>query len=48
MKYAFIERNRRVWPISVQWPGARGERVPATMNTFARRRHILERRHLSG
>jgi len=46
MKYAFIERNRRVWPISVQCR-VLGVSVSGYHEHFARRRHILERRHLS-
>src|SRR6202041_498487 len=46
MKYAFIERNRRVWPISVQCR-VLGVSVSGYHEHFARRRNILERRHLS-
>jgi putative transposase len=46
MKYAFIERNRRVWPISVQCR-VLGVSVSGYHEHFVRRRHILERRHLS-
>jgi hypothetical protein len=46
MKYAFIERNRRVWPISVQCRVLEVS-VSGYHEHFVRRRHILERRHLS-
>ena len=39
MKYAFIERNRRVWPISVQCR-VLGVSVSGYHEHFARRRHI--------
>ena len=46
MKYAFIYRNRRVWPISVQ---CRVLRVSAAgyHEHLVRRRDILQRRYLS-
>jgi transposase InsO family protein len=46
MKYAFIYRNRRVWPISVQCRVLRVS-VAGYHEHFARRREIVERRHLS-
>ena len=46
LKYAFIERHRRVWPISVQ---CRVLRVSVTgyHEHFLRRSHAVPRRHLS-
>ena len=46
MKYAFIQHNRRVWPISVQCGGLEVS-VSGYHEHLARRRRILERRHLS-
>src|ERR1700681_1747279 len=46
MKYAFIYRNRRVWPISVQCRVLRVS-VAGYHEHFVRRRDILQRRHLS-
>jgi transposase InsO family protein len=46
MKYAFILRNRRVWPISVQCRVLRVS-VAGYHEHFARRRNTLQRRHLS-
>jgi transposase InsO family protein len=46
MKYAFIRRNRRVWPISVQCRVLRVS-VAGYHEHFARRSNILQRRHLS-
>jgi putative transposase len=46
MKYAFIKRNRRVWPISVQCRVLEVS-VSGYHEHLVRRRHILERRHLS-
>ena len=46
MKYAFIYRNRRVWPISVQCRVLRVS-VAGYHEHFVRRRDIAQRRHLS-
>jgi transposase InsO family protein len=46
MKYAFIRRNRCVWPISVQCRVLRVS-VAGYHEHFARRRNTLQRRHLS-
>ena len=46
MKYAFIYRNRRVWPISVQCRVLRVS-VAGYHEHFVRRRDIVQRRHLS-
>jgi transposase InsO family protein len=46
MKYAFIQRNRRVWPISVQCRVLRVS-VSGYHEHLVRRRGILRRRHLS-
>jgi putative transposase len=46
MKYAFIQRNRRVWPISVQCRVLRVS-VSGYHEHLVRRRDILRRRHLS-
>ena len=46
MKYAFIYRNRRVWPISVQCRVLRVS-VAGYYEHFVRRREIVQRRHLS-
>ena len=46
MKYAFIQRHRRVWPIRVQCRVLRVS-VSGYHEHFARRRDILQRRHLS-
>jgi transposase InsO family protein len=46
MKYAFIQRNRRVWPISVPCR-VLGESVSGYHEHLVRRRDILQRRHLS-
>jgi len=46
MKYAFICRNRRVWPISIQCRVLRVS-VAGYHEHFARRRQVLPRRHLS-
>ena len=46
MKYAFIYRNRRVWPISVQCRVLRVS-VAGYHEHFVRRRDILQRRHMS-
>ena len=46
MKYAFIQRNQRVWPISVQCRVLRVS-VSGYHEHSVRRRDILRRRHLS-
>jgi len=46
MKYAFIQRNRRVWPISVQCRVLRVS-VSGYHEHLVRRRDIVQRRHLS-
>jgi hypothetical protein len=46
MKYAFIQRHRRVWPISVQCRVLRVS-VAGYHEHLARRREIATRRHLS-
>ncbi len=46
MKYAFIYRNKRVWPISVQCRVLRVS-VAGYHEHFVRRRDRVERRHLS-
>jgi transposase InsO family protein len=46
MKYAFIYRNRRLWPISVQCRVLRVS-VAGYHEHFARRREMVQRRHLS-
>ena len=46
MKYAFIERHRRVWPICVQCRVLRVS-VSGFHQHRARRRRIAERRHLT-
>ena len=46
MKYAFIHRNRRVWPISVQCRVLRVS-VAGYHEHFVRRLEIAQRRHLS-
>jgi len=46
MKYAFIQRNRRVWPISVQCRVLRVS-VSGYHEHLARRVEIAQRRHLS-
>jgi hypothetical protein len=46
MKYAFIYRNRRAWPISVQCRVLRVS-VAGYHEHFVRRRDIGRRRHLS-
>ena len=46
MKYAFIQRNRRVWPISVQCRVLRVS-VSGYHEHLGRRRDIVRRRHLS-
>jgi len=46
MKYAFIQRNRRVWPISVPCR-VLGESVSGYHEHLVRRRDILQRCHLS-
>ena len=46
MKYAFIQRNKRVWPISVQCRVLRVS-VAGYHEHFVRRREIAQRRHLS-
>jgi hypothetical protein len=46
MKYAFIERHRRVWPIRVQCR-VLGVSVSGYHQHLARRREIAQRRHLS-
>jgi transposase InsO family protein len=46
MKYAFIQRNRRVWPISVQCRVLRVS-VSGYHEHLVRRRDIVRRRHLS-
>jgi putative transposase len=46
MKYAFIQRNRRVWPIRVQCR-VLGVSVSGYHQHVARRRKISQRRHLS-
>lgn len=45
MKYAFIYRNKRVWPISVQCRVLRVS-VAGYHEHFVRRRNIVQRRHL--
>jgi len=46
VKYAFIQRNRRVWPISVQCR-VLGVSVAGYHEHLARRRGVVSRRHLS-
>lgn len=46
MRYAFIERHRRVWPISVQCRVLKVS-VSGFHQHRVRRRKIAERRHLS-
>jgi len=46
MKYAFIERHRRVWPISVQCRVLRVS-VAGYHEHWVRRRGLVQRRHLS-
>ena len=46
MKYAFIQRHRRVWPISVQCRVLRVS-VAGYHEHLARRREVVQRRHLS-
>ena len=46
MKYAFIQRHRRVWPISVQCRVLRVS-VAGYHEHLVRRRGIVQRRHLS-
>ena len=46
MKYAFIYRNKRVWPISVQCQVLRVS-VAGYHEHFVRRRKLVPRRHLS-
>ncbi len=46
MKYAFIQLNRRVWPISVQCRVLRVS-VSGYHEHLVRRRDVLRRRHLS-
>ena len=46
MKYAFIQRNKRVWPISVQCRVLLVS-VSGYHEHLARRAHIAQRRHLS-
>ena len=46
MKYAFIQRNRRVWPISVHCRVLRVS-VSGYHEQLARRADIAQRRHLS-
>jgi hypothetical protein len=46
MKYAFIQRNRRVWPIRVQCRVLRVS-VSGYHEHLARRRDMVRRRHLS-
>jgi hypothetical protein len=46
MKYAFIQRHRRVWPIRVQCRVLRVS-VSGYHQHLARRREIGQRRHLS-
>lgn len=46
MKYAFIQRHRRVWPISVQCR-VLGVSVSGYHEHFVRRANIAQRRHLS-
>ncbi len=46
MKYAFIYRNKRVWPISVQCRVLRVS-VAGYHEHFVRRREMVQRRHLS-
>ena len=46
MKYAFIQRNRRMWPISVQCRVLRVS-VSGYHEHLARRVEIAQRRHLS-
>ena len=46
MKYAFVRRNRRVWPIRVQCR-VLGVSVAGYHEHFARRRGMVQRRHLS-
>ena len=46
MKYAFIERHKRIWPIQVQCR-VLGVSVSGYHQHLARRRQIAQRRHLS-
>ena len=46
MKYAYIYRNKRVWPISVQCRVLRVS-VAGYHEHFVRQREIAQRRHLS-
>jgi len=46
MKYAFIYRNKRVWPIRVQCRVLRVS-VAGYHEHFVRRRDMVQRRHLS-
>ena len=46
MKYAFIERHRRLWPICVQCRVLKVS-VSGFHQHLARRREIAQRRHLS-
>jgi putative transposase len=46
MKYAFIPRHRRGWPISVQCRVLRVS-VAGYHEHLARRRDVVQRRHLS-
>ncbi len=47
MKYAFIYRNKGVWPISVQCRVLRVS-VAGYHEHFVRRRKLVPRRHLPG
>ena len=46
MKYAFIQRHKRIWPIRVQCR-VLGVSVSGYHQHLARRREIARRRHLS-
>jgi hypothetical protein len=46
VKYAFIQRHKRVWPIRVQCR-VLGASVSGYHQHLARRREIAHRRHLS-
>ena len=46
MRYAFIQRHKRIWPIRVQC-GVLGVSVSGYHQHLARLRHIAQRRHLS-
>ena len=46
MKYAFIQRHKRIWPIRVQCH-VLGASVSGYHQHLSRLRHIAQRRHLS-